>query len=436
MLEMVLSIIQIAIEGITEFSFLGLFFDKKGFVKEKGKHLAIAGLVVLEFLISFLIQENTYLRFAVVIVCVSTYFFLFMKGKFLQVATLFTVFYSLTAMYEYIGLLVFIKLGITTGMEAPVNVNYMLVAFATLKIVICVVALLVMRGKQGKYRNISVLLSSKEWCGIFFSSIISLVILIVAFDKITVLDMNDKDVFFSLLGIGIACLDIAIIWLFTKVANRQQRILENEAVLNRVKNETMLYHSITENMEKQSRRIHEFNNRMTAIKSMLDQGKIEELQKYVDSIEAKIKEYPQIFNTKNAIVDAIMTAKYEEMVNNNILFVHKFSELAELKIADDDLVILLSNLLNNAIEACMKAEKKTIKMKFVVDERHIVLSVTNTFADKPSEMDGELVTSKDDELGNHGVGLKNVREIVEKYDGCCTVNFDDEWFFVAILIHR
>lgn len=69
MLEMVLSILQIAIEGITEFTFLGLFFDKKGFVKEKGKYLAIAGLVVLEFLISFLIQENTYLRFAVVALC-------------------------------------------------------------------------------------------------------------------------------------------------------------------------------------------------------------------------------------------------------------------------------------------------------------------------------------------------------------------------------
>ena len=160
-------------------------------------------------------------------------------------------------------------------------------------------------------------------------------------------DANPTDIFVVLIGIAVTFLDAAIIHLFVQSTKRQKHILENEAVLNRVKNETMLYHSITENVEKQSRRIHEFNNRMTAIKSMLDQGKIEELQQYVDSIEAKIKEYPQIFNTKNAIVDAIMTAKYEEMVNNKILFVHKFSELAELKIADDDLVILLSNLLNN-----------------------------------------------------------------------------------------
>ena len=44
MLEMVLSIIQIAIEGITEFAFLGLFFDKKGFVKEKGREPDLCSL--------------------------------------------------------------------------------------------------------------------------------------------------------------------------------------------------------------------------------------------------------------------------------------------------------------------------------------------------------------------------------------------------------
>ena len=55
---------------------------------------------------------------------------------------------------------------------------------------------------------------------------------------------------------------------------------------------------------------------------------------------------------------------------------------------------MLSNLLNNAIEACMKAEKKTVKVKFEVDDKDVVLSVTNTFGDKPSEIEGELISSK------------------------------------------
>ena len=207
------------------------------------------------------------------------------------------------------------------------------------EIIILIGLMIVCNKNKGKLKDTLTLLDKKDWIGIFIISLTSLVIISIAIQEWGLKDANPTNIFVVLIGIAVTFLDAAIIHLFVQSTKRQKHILENEAVLNRVKNETMLYHSITENMEKQSRRIHEFNNRMTAIKSMLDQGKIEELQKYVDSIEAKIKEYPQIFNTKNAIVDAIMTAKYEEMVNNKILFVHKFSELVEVKIADDDLVM-------------------------------------------------------------------------------------------------
>lgn len=423
------------VEIITFISLLGLFAERKQWY-QKYKMIYIPLTVIGSYIVSGPLEEYMYVKFAVMILVYALIVNVAVKIKVYALAALSVMYFTFITLIEFLVGMLIIKIGLFRDLSED-WAYYILPALVLISEIIILIALMIVCNKnQGKLKDTLTLLDKKDWIGIFIISLTSLVIISIAIQEWGLKDANPTNIFVFLIGIAVTFLDAAIIHLFVQSTKRQQRILENEAVLNRVKNETMLYHSITENMEKQSRRIHEFNNRMTAIKSMLDQGKIEELQKYVDSIEAKIKEYPQIFNTKNAIVDAIMTAKYEEMVNNKILFVHKFSELAELKIADDDLVILLSNLLNNAIEACVKAEKKTIKMKFVVDERHIVLSVTNTFADKPSEMDGELVTSKDDELGNHGVGLKNVREIVEKYDGCCTVNFDDEWFFVAILIHR
>ena len=423
------------VEIITFISLLGLFAERKQWY-QKYKLIYIPLTVIGSYIVSGPFEEYMYVKFAVMIVVYALIVNVAVKIKVYALAALSVMYFTFITLIEFLVGMLIIKIGLFRDLSED-WAYYILPALVLISEIIILIALMIVCNKnQGKLKDTLTLLDKKDWIGIFIISLTSLVIISIAIQEWGLKDANPTNIFVVLIGIAVTFLDAAIIHLFVQSTKRQKHILENEAVLNRVKNETMLYHAITENMEKQSRRIHEFNNRMTAIKSMLDQGKIEELQKYVDSIEAKIKEYPQIFNTKNAIVDAIMTAKYEEMVNNNILFVHKFSELAELKIADDDLVILLSNLLNNAIEACMKAEKKTIKMKFVVDERHIVLSVTNTFADKPSEMDGELVTSKDDELGNHGVGLKNVREIVEKYDSCCTVNFDDEWFFVAILIHR
>ncbi len=135
-------------------------------------------------------------------------------------------------------------------------------------------------------------------------------------------DANQMNVFVVLIGFAVAFLDAAIIHLFVQSTKRQKHILENEAVLNRVKNETMLYRSITDNMEKQSRRIHEFNNRMAAIKSMLDQGKIEELQQYVDSIETKIKEYEhysKMMDLTGDIYEKIRKEENREIDMNDIM---------------------------------------------------------------------------------------------------------------------
>ena len=423
------------VEIITFISLLGLFAERKQWY-QKYKMIYIPLTVIGSYIVSGPFEEYMYVKFAVMILVYALIVNVAVKIKVYALAALSVMYFTFITLIEFLVGMLIIKIGLFRDLSED-WAYYILPALVLISEIIILIALMIVCNKnQGKLKDTLTLLDKKDWIGIFIISLTSLVIISIAIQEWGLKDANPTNIFVFLIGIAVTFLDAAIIHLFVQSTKRQKHILENEAVLNRVKNETMLYHAITENMEKQSRRIHEFNNRMTAIKSMLDQGKIEELQKYVDSIEAKIKEYPQIFNTKNAIVDAIMTAKYEEMVNNEILFVHKFSELAEVKIADDDLVILLSNLLNNAIEACMKAEKRIIKMKFVVDENHVVLSVTNTFGDKPSEMNGELVTSKDDELGNHGIGLKNVKEIVEKYDGGCTVNYDDEWFFVAILIHR
>lgn len=435
---MIFDIVSVAITFVEIIAFLcllGVFAEEKNWYKKyKVPFLLLVTLVNIA--IVYLLDSFMYIKFVVMVLFYFSLAISSFKMKRSAASALAMMYFNSVGIVEYIVAIVIFKIGLFKEISEQGQPEILQAQILLVEMIVEFMLVFICKKYKGKLKETMNILEKREWTGIFVVSLVSLAIIAISTKESGMQENNYMDLIVALLGISIAFMYLAIVQLFVGSAKRQKHILENEAVLNRVKNETMLYHSITENMEKQSRRIHEFNNRMTAIKSMLDQGKIEELQKYVDSIEAKIKEYPQIFNTKNAIVDAIMTAKYEEMVNNNILFVHKFSELSELKIADDDLVILLSNLLNNAIEACMKAEKKTIKMKFVVDERHIVLSVTNTFADKPSEMDGELVTSKDDELGNHGVGLKNVREIVEKYDGCCTVNFDDEWFFVAILIHR
>ena len=69
-----------------------------------------------------------------------------------------------------------------------------------------------------------------------------------------------------------------------------------------------------------------------------------------------------------------------------------------VKMSDEDIVILLSNLLNNAIEASENTEEKIVKFKFAIEDGKIILSVKNTYDRKPNEVSGELLTTKLDKM--------------------------------------
>ena len=81
------------------------------------------------------------------------------------------------------------------------------------------------------------------------------------------------------------------------------------------------------------------------------------------------------------------------------------------------MVILLSNLLDNAIEACEKLDcNKVIRLKLVKEKQQMVLSVQNPVAVPVEIKNNDIQTGKGDKK-NHGIGLKNIQMVLDKYGG-------------------
>lgn len=135
------------------------------------------------------------------------------------------------------------------------------------------------------------------------------------------------------------------------------------------------------------------------------------------------------------IVNAILNTKYQEAISKHIVFVFKVNDLSRIGIDDEDLVVVLANLLNNAIEACEKCEeKKIIKFKFMVEDELIILSVKNTYNQPLVYDNDEIRTSKTVEPEAHGVGIKNIIRIVEKYEGEYVIQDNDKEFYFSLII--
>lgn len=111
------------------------------------------------------------------------------------------------------------------------------------------------------------------------------------------------------------------------------------------------------------------------------------------------------------------------------------NDLSELKIKDEDVVTILANLLNNAIEACETCEdKKVIKFKFVKEDDMIIIAVKNSFNYDVVYENGEIKSTKTSSVDEHGVGIKNVLKIIEKYGGAYVIEDKNKEFFFSIII--
>lgn len=91
-----------------------------------------------------------------------------------------------------------------------------------------------------------------------------------------------------------------------------------------------------------------------------------------------------------------------------------------------DVTAMLDNLLENAVEAASKANEKFIDFIITVKQNELlVISVENSVDKKVKILHNNIVSSKK-EQGVHGVGLKSIKRIVNKYNGEITMSFSEK----------
>ena len=141
--------------------------------------------------------------------------------------------------------------------------------------------------------------------------------------------------------------------------------------------------------------------------------------------------------TKNSVADAVLNAKLMYCKEQDIPAVISVDKNIR-GLTQTELCCVLGNLLDNAIEAELKLSKaqRKIEIKIVMIEEVLDILIRNRIAE-PVLQDVQKVknigTTKQD-AGNHGFGLKNVREIVKKYDGFMDLYEDSGCFCVHIRI--
>ncbi len=180
---------------------------------------------------------------------------------------------------------------------------------------------------------------------------------------------------------------------------------------------------------------HDIKNHLVTMNILAENGDLEEIKKYLKEMGGIIDESSYVRISGISAVDAILNEKLYEAQGDSITTNYDVTNMTDNGIKALDLCIILSNALDNAIEANRKIEdpeNRYIKLKIHADMNHTVLSVSNPTGQAPVKLsDNSYLTSKKD-TSSHGFGLKSIESTAKKYGGDMLIKCEDGVFTLVI----
>lgn len=412
--------------------FYGTFGPKRYQEKDLINIMQILLLWICAILSSYFLMGNFLVRqlFNVIIVSVVMYWHIcisYKKSVFLGM-----LYEGLLLSSDYIAFSINTKLFSSKNMIAQdYGTEGMLVTlFGKTILLLCV---LFIRKKFDK--KTTDMLADSEWIRFLLFPAFTIVVISAMLSNFKYVETSRQADVLFIIAFGVAGLNIVVFYLIKNIVEREIRIRENEVFQIQVSNQMNMYRSISERFDNQKRKTHEYKNQILCIESMLGKKQYSDLEDYVTKLYGKLNDEADIINTNHVIINAILNTKYQEAVEKGIVFVFKVNDLSDLGICDEDVVTILANLLNNAIEACEKCtDKKIMKLKFIKKDDKVIIAVKNTYNDKIRYENGELRTTKSLKPEEHGVGIKNVLKIIEKYNGSYVIQEQNKEFLFSIII--
>ncbi|MEG0638436.1 MAG: GHKL domain-containing protein [Clostridia bacterium] len=228
-------------------------------------------------------------------------------------------------------------------------------------------------------------------------------------------------------------MDVLSIFLLAFLEDQQSSIRDNEMLQQNIKAELDHVDAWKQAYAGQRKQTHDFQNQLLVIHGMVEQqAPQEEILAYLKHLQNTELPGPMLLNIHRTAINIILNQKLLIAKAKEINFRTQLDDLSAICIPDTALVTVLSNLIDNAIEACeqiSQPQKRYILLKIRVEASVTFLYIENATNAPVTIRNNSVVTTKP-EAREHGYGLKNVAAILRQYNAIYSLHFrpDDSVF--------
>lgn len=227
-------------------------------------------------------------------------------------------------------------------------------------------------------------------------------------------------------------LNVMVFYLYDKLAENYSNKLE----LARVEREKEIYYNqcaaVMKSQEMLRQFRHDINNQLEMIGVLANNGNTAEIKEQIRDLIAESGTFDVI--TENITADGILNYKLNKLRELNVEIKTDLEIPRQKFMNTRDLTVILGNLLDNVTDALTTLENDRycfVGMKY--DRGCLMIHIKNTFKNSVTYKNGRIISGKPD-IEQHGIGLRSVSNVVDKYNGYLDISHKDRFFCVKIIL--
>ena len=228
---------------------------------------------------------------------------------------------------------------------------------------------------------------------------------------------------------------LLIYYIMLMMDRQMARNLELEEQQHYRELEQVEYQALQDRIEETRHMRHDLRHHIHMVSYDLDEKEYDKLREYVNTYRDSIPDGDKIRFCDNRIINNIIFYFATQAKTQQIDFQAQLAIADDLQVSEHDISVLLGNLLENAMDACMEQQnsRRRIIVKGKGDAHSLVFTIDNTCENEiKKNKKGEFLTTKPD--GN-GIGVNSAKKIVERYNGFFSADKKGDMFCVSFMLN-
>ena len=243
----------------------------------------------------------------------------------------------------------------------------------------------------------------------------------------------------TIVSIGLLIANFLMLYLYNLLLHSISQQYEMEMLKTQLQAYANQLNVVLRGEEKIKALRHDIKHHLNELMLLANKHDVAEIQKYIDEMNSFLKNPNEIVASGNLEIDSVLNFMLQK-AEKKLKTVDIKVMLPEKVRHSFDINVMLGNLLENAIEAAGKTENKYLSVHIKLKRGILKVKIENSFESsyilrkEQNRKDTILKTTKPF-TKQHGIGLKNVKKIVEKYNGTMAVTAQEGIFCVNLLLY-